>query len=191
MLCIQRYLGLGVFLAVTSAGASARAIETHSEMVYFVPTIGAEYVGIASAALRMNYQGVDTTGSSGVGLAYGAHAGLVLGTIRLGVLFQQTRMFETEGLNFNKVYVEAGIGGRRGIVGLSLSLAGGWAFFSARAMPRRNGGGARATFAADFYLSRYFSLGPEISVDGAGYTADETVYGSWGMTGALRLGFHL
>lgn len=68
---------------------------------------------------------VDMTRSSSVGLAYGGHVGFMFGPFRLGALFQQTRFLQSDDLNFNKLYLEAGLGGRRGIVGLNLSLAGG------------------------------------------------------------------
>ena len=188
---VHRSQGIAVLLATACAGSNASANDGPSEIVYVVPIVGVEYVGIASAALHADYQGVDTTRTSGVGLAWGGHAGVALGAFRLGALFQQTRVFQTDGLNFNKLYVEAGLGGRQGIVALTLTLAGGWAFFSGNGMSRRDGGGARVAFAADFYIGRFFSLGPELAVDGAGYVADQTAYGSWGVTGALRVGLHL
>lgn len=188
---LHRFFGIAICLAVTLTGTIAHADDHQSELVYIVPMIGAEYVGIASAALQSDYMGVDTSRSSSVGLAYGGHAGFVFGPFRLGALFQQTRLFQSDGLNFNKLYLEAGLGGRRGIVGLSVTLAGGWAFFASRSIALRNGGGARLSFAADIYLNRYFSLGPEISVDVAGYAGAQTVYASWGVTGALRAGLHL
>ncbi len=193
MVCVQRFVGAACALAFMAAGASAsaQATDRQSEIFYLTPIIGAEYVGIGSAALQSDYQGVNTTRSSGVGLAYGGHAGFVLGGFQVGALFQQTRLFNQDDLNFNKLYVEAGLRGRRGIVGLNLMLAGGWAFFGANGLSQRNGAGARLSFATDLYLNRYFSLGPEVSVDGAAYFADETAYGSWGVTGALRVGVHL
>lgn len=193
MVRVQRFLGAVLALSVTGAGATAaaQATDRQSEIFYLTPIVGAEYVGIGSAALQSDNLGVNTTEASGVGLAYGAHAGFVLGSFQIGALYQQTRLFNSDDRHFNKLYVEAGLRGRRGIVGLNLMLAGGWAFFGAEGMSQRNGAGARLSFATDLYLNRYFSLGPEVAVDGAAYFADETAYGSWGLTGALRMGLHL
>lgn len=193
MLCVRRCVGAAIALAVMTMGAAAgaQATDRQSEIFYLTPIVGAEYVGLGSAALQMDYQGVQTNSSSGVGLAYGAHAGFVLGNFRVGALYQRTQLFRDDDLSVNKLYAEAGIGGRRGPVGLGLTLGGGWAFFNANGLSQRNGAGGRVTFAADFYLGRFFSLGPAVSVDGAAYFADETVYGSWGITGVLRAGLHL
>ena len=188
---ILRNQAFGMLLATLGRGATARATDGPSEFVFVVPFVGVEYVGIASAALHPDVLGVNTTRSSGAGVAFGGHAGVALGNFHLGALYQQSRITQSDGLNFNKLYLEAGFAGRAGIVGLTVSLAGGWAFFSADGVSRRDGGGARVGFATDFYLLRYLSVGPEIAVDAGGYVSGTSVYASWGLTVALRVGLHL
>ncbi len=190
---VQRFMGAALALSIlgASSAAAAQSTDRQSEIVYLTPFLGAEYVGIRSAALQSDFQGVNTTRSSGVGMAYGAHAGVVLGSFRLGLLYQQTRLFNEDDRHYNKLYLEAGLRGRRGVVGLNVMLAGGWAFFGANGLPQRDGVGGRLSFAADFYLTPNFSLGPELNVDGAAYFGNDTAYGAWGVTGALRMGLHL
>lgn len=171
-----------------------------TELLYIAPISGFEYVGTAivdgastgGASIPTPGTGAGISDTSGFGVGAGGHIGFMLGNFRVGVMYDHAELFSVSRLHYDRAFLELGLGGRRGILGISATAAAGYTFMGSSRIDTRHGVGARLALAFDFYIGRHFSIGPEIAGYGAAYFIDNnTRMAAWGVTIGPRFGIHI
>lgn len=166
-----------------------------TELVYIAPTAGTQYVatarieGTTTANATTTF---NTPGTSGWGVDFGGRLGFMFGNFRVGVMYNRGQIFSTPGLHYDMAYLELGVGGRRGVVGVSAMASGGYNFMGSDTQRILHGAGGRLALAVDIYIGRHFSIGPEIAGTAGAYFIDrDTRIAAYGFTLGPRFGIHI
>jgi hypothetical protein len=166
-----------------------------TELLYIIPTAGTEYVATArieGTSAANSTTTFNTPGTSGWGVDYGGRIGFMFGNFRVGAMYNRGQIFSTPGLHYDMAYLELGVGGRRGVVGVSAMASGGYNFMGSDTQRILHGAGGRLALAVDIYIGRHFSIGPELAGTAAAYFIDrDTRIAAYGFTLGPRFGIHI
>ena len=176
-------------LCCWQGSARAGLLNKDLDFVYVDGTLGAEYehMGFVGVGPLASSKGASDTW----GLAYGAAAGFRLGKLSIGALYQRTDVMSgANNLDLNKLYAEAGLNLRLGILMIVLHADVGWAFVNSGTSTFQ-GVGAKGGVALDFYPIRILSIGPNVDFDVQGYQLPSGFISSYGATFGLRVGLHI
>ncbi len=180
---------------VSAEGTPSTDVNRPAAIEFFslTPIIGMEVTRIGVASIgnsnTVTFQGLRVAPA----LTFGAIAGIRLGPLGLGLLFQQTegqKAEDSHDVAMTKLYgqVSVQVPWNR-VVGL-MHMDFGWAVLATQGIVT-HGIGGKLGVALDYYPVRWVSIGAGADFDVQGYRTPSSMLGSYGGTFVARFGLHL
>jgi hypothetical protein len=180
--------------------ARAGGVNDKFDILHIRPFVGYEISSVG--ALDFNIAGANSSYKADSfnvsGLAWGGYAGFRIGLISGDVLYQRTEFGHTNDgrtASMNKLYGDLGFNFGSGWLRGMIDLAFGYSWLELQGAPSRQGFGGRIGASLDFFLARWFSIGPTASLDLQGYSESAnggtSLVGAYGGTFTARIGLHL